>query len=53
MTAAQRFSIQTALGRDVLRLAEEIQFCLNTYRKRDAALWRRFLEALSKVLVMK
>ena len=48
MTAAQRLSIQTALGRDVLQLAEEIQFCLNTYRKCDAALWRRFLEALLK-----
>jgi hypothetical protein len=48
VTAAQRLSIQTALGRDVLQLAEEIQFCLNTYRKCDAALWRRFLEALLK-----
>ena len=46
MTAAQREQIKLALGRDVLRIAEEIQFCLNTYGKCDAAKWREFLQAL-------
>lgn len=46
MTAAMRLQIQTALGRDVVKAAEQIQFCLNTYQKADAALWRTFLQAL-------
>jgi hypothetical protein len=48
MSPAQREQIKLALGRDVLSVAQEIQFCLNTYGKADAALWRRFLEALHK-----
>jgi hypothetical protein len=46
MPAAQRLQIQTALGRDVLRLASEIEFCLSSYGKCDAGKWREFLQAL-------
>jgi hypothetical protein len=46
MTAAQRLTIQTSLGRDVVRIAEEIHFLLNSYGKCDAAKWREFLAAL-------
>ena len=48
VTAAQREQIKLALGRDVLKVAEEVQSCLSTYGKCDAALWRRFLETLWK-----
>lgn len=46
MTAAQRMLIGKALGPGVLQAAEQIQFCLNTYGKADAALWRDFLQKL-------
>ena len=46
MTAAQREQIRLALGRDTLRIAQEIQFLLNSYGRCDAAKWREFLEAL-------
>ncbi len=46
MTAAQREQIRLALGRDTLRIAQELQFCLNTYGRADTSKWREFLEAL-------
>jgi hypothetical protein len=48
MSPAQREQIKLALGRDVLSVAQEIHFCLNSYGKADADLWRKFLEALHK-----
>jgi hypothetical protein len=44
--ASQRAQIQLALGKDVLRIAEEIHFHLSSYQKAPASLWRELLQAL-------
>ena len=48
MTAAQRLSIRTALGRDVAKLAEEIQRDLDKSGTCAASKWREFLQALHR-----
>jgi hypothetical protein len=41
-----RAQIELALGKDVLRIAEEIHFHLSSYQKAPASLWRELLQAL-------
>lgn len=48
MTAAQRLQIQTALGRDTLRIAEQIHRALEQNGTAPRHLWRALLAELSK-----
>lgn len=53
MTAATRLQIQTALGRDVLKTAEVIQFHLSSYGKCDAACGGSSFKSFMMALAMK